>query len=195
MGEKNGSPTRNVVQAKKIVEALTQEDGDAVYVLRDAQVVGKLDLKHRVVHAAVDIQRCTFLDPADLRSCTFEQTVNFSGCIFRRRFSGAELSGSYTIFKKNLVCNGATFHGAMRLVGGQVEGSAYFRGAKFLNKDQKISFAWASIGGTLELAKVTFRGPANFNSVKCEGAGFFWGESGVHGCHVQRPSILQQYQV
>src|SRR5215211_7758481 len=136
MGEKNGSPTQNVVQAKKIVEALTQEDGDAVYVLRDAQISGKLDLRHRVVHTAVNIQRCTFLDPVDLRYCEFKQVVNLSGCTFHRRFNG----GENTIYRKDLICPGVTFDASMSLITSRVEGSTFFIGAKFLGEEKGTSF-------------------------------------------------------
>jgi len=172
MSEKGRSPARNIVQAEKIIEALVHEDGDAVYVLHDAQISGKLDLKHRIVHTAVDIQRCTFLDPVDLKYCEFRQAVDLSECTFKQSFVSEEQSATHTIFRKDLVCNEATFHGTAWLVGTQVEGSAYFIGARFLSKE-KVSFAWASIGRTLELAKATFKGPVSFNTIKCEGGGFF----------------------
>src|SRR3712207_3190759 len=106
MAGKNASSTRNVVQAGEIVEALTQENGDTVYVLQDAQISGKLDLKHRVVQPAVVIQRCTFLAPVDLSYCEFKHAVDLSGCTFQQWFNG----GDGTIYKKDLICHGVTFN-------------------------------------------------------------------------------------
>jgi hypothetical protein len=170
MSEKNGSPTQNVVQAVDIIEALTKEDGVAVYVLRDAQVVGKLDLKHRVVHTAVDIQRCTFLDPVDLRYCEFEQSVDFSGCTFHRRFNG----GFRTVYKKDLTCHGVTFDAGMQFIASQVEGSTYFDGASFLSKEKGSSFIWTSFGPYFDCSNATFKGPTFFDGIRCERNGHFW---------------------
>lgn len=50
--------TETVVQAEDLVKELTRETDESVYTLRDVQILGKLDLKHRTVNIALDIQGC-----------------------------------------------------------------------------------------------------------------------------------------
>jgi len=85
------TPDKETVQAEDIVEALTElEPDEPSYVLRNARIEGKLDLRHRTVHVAVDIQDCEFLEEVDLRYCEFTQAVNFSGCTFRKEFKSGD---------------------------------------------------------------------------------------------------------
>jgi hypothetical protein len=48
------------IHANEIVHALTHDTDEPIYRLRNATIEGRLNLKHRVVKVAVDIQDCHF---------------------------------------------------------------------------------------------------------------------------------------
>ena len=161
---------KKIVQAETIVHELTRQEADEpAYILRDAQITGRLDLKHRTVLVAVDIQGCEFLEEVDLKYCEFTQTVNFSNCTFRKDFNSLEEIGTHTIYRKNLVCDGAVFEEAANFNGSKIEGSASFTEATF---GGSADFRWLKCN-ILSCNGATFRGPANFNTLKCGGSGLF----------------------
>ena len=111
----------------------------------------------------------------DARYCEFKQVVDFSGCTFRREFNSGDEVESHTIYKKDLICNGATFERTARFNGIQAEGSAYFNRASFQNRKSSIDLGGASINKTLECTKATYKGPATFDALNCSGYGIFDG--------------------
>lgn len=169
--------TSERIDAKEVVRQLTRKRDDEeapVYTLRDKTITGKLNLKHRTIEVAVDIQNCDFLEEVDLRYCEFNQAVFFSYCRFHKRFNSGNNVESHTVYHKGLNCMGAVFEGPFEFNGGMVESSAYFSGAKFL-KEESIGFARTSVAGILDCRGATFTGNAAFNSLNCEGTAFFEG--------------------
>lgn len=157
-----------MILAEDVVKELVQEEPDEpVYVLRDTQITGELDLRHRTVHVAIDIQGCEFLGEVDLRYCEFKQAVNFSECTFRKDLNSGDETESHTVYRKDLICNKAVFEGAVSFNGCRVESSAYFRGAHFQNIEKLVDFSHASIEKAIECDAATFKGAARFNSLKC----------------------------
>ena len=167
------------ISAEDIIKNLTEplekrdETEEPVYTLRDRSVVGKLDLKHRIIEIAVDIQDCEFLDEVDLRYCEFNQVVDFSKCLFRKRFDSGNKGETHTIYRKDLICRGAKFEGPFDLHGGLIEGSAFFAGAKFLNEERSMDFGWTAVGDTLVFDGTLFNAAADYSNVKCAGTGRF----------------------
>src|SRR5687768_10697219 len=112
MSEQDTAFTKETIQAKTIVKELTerkQEDKHKPYSLRNKRISGNLDLRHRIVDVAVDIQKCHFLGEVDLRHCEFEQALNLSGCTFHQAFRSGSESESHAIYRKDFICRGATF--------------------------------------------------------------------------------------
>ncbi len=164
------------IWATRIVEELTRERQDKdkpLFELRDKMILGRLDLRHRIVNVALEIQNCTFQDEVDLRYCEFKQTVNFSGCRFRKDFLSGDATESKTIYRKDLICNGAIFEETVGFNGPRFENSAFFNQARFLNEEQQVDFAWAVVEVSLECQDAVFRGSTSFYSLKCDGSGFF----------------------
>src|SRR5215204_3126792 len=118
------------VQASSVAAELARDDDNSAYTLRDAHVIGTLDLKHLVVKRPLDLQRCEFAD-VDVRYCEFTQTVNFSDSIFRGDFNSGDETQSRAVYAKDLICKRVTFQDVATFNGCQVKGSAYFSGAKF----------------------------------------------------------------
>lgn len=158
------------IQAESIITAVTEQNLDQpIYVLRNAQVQGKLDLRHRTVLTAVDIQDCEFLEEVDVKYCEFTQAVNLSHCIFHENFNSIDGIGANTIYRKNLVCDAAIFKKEANFNGARIEGSAYFVKATF---EGAADFSWMKCN-TLACNGATFEGPTNFNTLRCEGSGLF----------------------
>lgn len=164
-----------MVEAQDLVEGLTDADGEVAFVLRGDTVRGQLDLKHRKVEVAVEIRDCEFLDDVDFRYCDFVQAVDLSGCTFRGALNSGDEVESHAVYRKDLVCNSATFEGAVGFNGCRVGGSAYFSGAVFGSREKLADFGAFSVEKTFECEGSTFQGPASFASLKCGGTGFFAG--------------------
>ena len=172
-----------VVSAKDIVEELTQgskglkrflpSTKKPLLPLRNKAIRGKLDLRNLVIDKPLEIRECDFEDGVDLRYCEFKQVVNFSGCNFRQRFNSGDEVESHTIYRKDLICKGATFAGTVSLNGARVEGSAYFSGASFLNVEQSADFTASSFGKTLDCNNAVFKGPVSFNMLQCGNNAYF----------------------
>src|SRR5688500_6662903 len=136
-----GRRPRRPVQAAALKEALLSQPGaslssaatDITFPLTDAAIEGALDLKHCHVGKPVEIRRCHFLGEVDLRYSAFTQVVDFSGCHFSGRVNSGDLKRSRTIYRKDLICDEATFHNAVSFHGAHVEGSASFEGSTFPN--------------------------------------------------------------
>ena len=115
-----------MILAEEIVKELVRAEPDqAVYSLRDTQITGKLDLKHRTVRVAIDIQGCEFLGEVDFRYCEFKHAVNLSECTFRKDLNSGDETESHTVYRKDLILNKAVFEGDVRFNGCRVESSAY----------------------------------------------------------------------
>ena len=160
--------------AEELVEKLTREAPQGgEFSLSDAIIVGKLDLQHRIIPVAATLTNCTFTDEVDLRYCEFKQRVIFSGSCFKKDFNSGDETNSFTIYRKDFICNGSVFEGGASFYGAQCEGSGYFHRARFENLGKEIDFGHAKFGGNLECMGAIFKGGAIFNGLQCEGTGFF----------------------
>jgi hypothetical protein len=166
------------VSAEDLIRELTQDspnedtEEESLLPLSSARVLGEFDLRHQTIKKPLEIRDCEFEGPVSLRYCEFEQVVDFSGCTFQRDFNSGRWFESYTIYKKDLICNNATFERTASFNGARVEGSAYFLGASFPNDEWPVDFR-ASIGADLYFTDATFEGPVTFDSLKCQGRGYF----------------------
>jgi hypothetical protein len=177
---KDGTKIVREVRARELIKELTQDtpeqDTDKTLLsLRNARIWGKFDLKHRTIEKPLEILDCEFEAEVDFRYCEFKQVVNFSGSTFQREFNSGDEVESHTVYKKDLICNAATFERTAKFNGIRVEGSAYFNHATFLNRNFSIDLGGASIEKTLECAEATYKGPANFDALNCSGYGVFDG--------------------
>lgn len=128
---------------------------------------GRFDLRNLVIDKPLEIRDCHFTCKVDLRNCEFKQVVDLSGCTFDREFiSGDELE-SHTIYRKDLICNRATFMRIMSLYGAQVEGGTHFSGATFLNKGRSADFSASAYAKILRCDNAKFAGEVSFRSVEC----------------------------
>jgi hypothetical protein len=160
--------SKRTIQAEDLAKALARQEAEKIaYVLREAQVIGDIDLKHHTIRVAVDIQSCEFLGNVDLKYCEFLQEVNLSGCTFHKDFNSGDEIESHTIYRKDLICRGTVFHKAATFNGCQIQGSAILSGATFNDLHRQVEFNAASIGKTLECDEVTFRGSVNFAGISC----------------------------
>lgn len=130
--------TKKVVRANDIVEELTREADELIYTLRDAQVSGKLDLKHCIVNVAVYLQNCEFVDEVDFRYCEFKQAVDLSGCFFRQDFKSGDQFESHTVYRKDLICNEVVFEGVASFNGSRFESNVFFWRAEFQNEEAAV---------------------------------------------------------
>jgi uncharacterized protein YjbI with pentapeptide repeats len=138
---------------------------NSAYTLRDARIVGALDLRHLVVNRPIDIQGCEFAD-VDARYCEFRQTVNLSDCLFRGDFNSGDETQSRALYAKDLICKGVTFQGIASFNGCRVEGSAYFSKANFEGTEKPVDFTTAYIGNTLECDGAVFSGSFPLDSIR-----------------------------
>jgi hypothetical protein len=160
------------LQAGDIVRSLTGPIDGPVYALHNATIFGTFDLTHRTVDVAVDIQNCEFVDDVDLRNCDFKQSVNLSGCTFRHSFNSGDIIGSHTIYRKNLVCDGATFEGPATFRGCRVESDARFTECSFWDT-APVDFSLTQFRKDLECSYTTFAGGATVTRLECAGDGLF----------------------
>jgi hypothetical protein len=174
MGGSNQPPNRVEMQATDLLTELKEaKDNDKhVYILRDADIVGGLDLSNRTVEIALDMQGCHFFGRVDLRYCESKQTVDFSHCTFHEEFLAGDENGSHTTFRKDLICNGAVFCEAARFRGVRCEGKALFREACFHSPGDDADFGGASFEQALDYDNAQFCGGAKFNLVRCGVASF-----------------------
>ena len=160
--------------AEELVEKITKESPQGgEFSLNDAIIKGKLDLRHRIITIAVTLTNCIFTDEVDLRYCEFKQCVDFSGSYFKKDFNSGDEAHSFTIYRKELICNDTVFEDGASFNGIQCEGSGYFNNARFENPEREIDFCHATFGVTLECRETIFQGGASFNSLQCKGAGLF----------------------
>src|SRR5829696_7267094 len=92
----------NEISAEEVIRELTRDRGDGedpVYRVSGKRVSGKLNLKHRTVKVAIEMQSCQFSDEVDLRYSEFEQAVDFSGCTFYNDFNSGDISKPHTIYR------------------------------------------------------------------------------------------------
>jgi len=161
------------VRAEDLIKELAQETSEQnagkkpLLPLSNARVWGEVDLKHHTIKKPVEIRDCDFEGEVDLRYCEFSQVVDFSGCTFHKEFNGE------AVYKKDLICNRATFDGTAKFNGARVENSAYFSEANFLSESQSVDFTGGTFETSLECNKATFQGPASFMALKCNGVGMF----------------------
>jgi hypothetical protein len=162
------------VKAKDIVRALTLEDNGLVHlVLRHKKIIGKLDLKNRLITIPVTFRNCEFLGDVDLRNCEFEQVVDLTRCTFHRGFNSGDDTESHSVYKKDLICNEAIFKGDVSFVGSSIESSAYFSKAVFQGRDKPINFQGTSFGKFLRCDGATFESSVDFRGLKCDKVAFF----------------------
>jgi len=175
------------MQAEELIEQLklaTEQDA-LVYALRNKVILGTLDLSNRTVEVAVDIKNCRFKGKVDLRYCEFKQAIKFRECNFEEEFNSGDDTDSHTIYRKNLVCNDATFEQATQFRGARCEGYALFRRARFLRRKPledwtrgavmetpPADFTGASFTGGLDCTKTRFCGGVSLNAVDCGIASF-----------------------
>lgn len=175
MGDATARPAREVKSADELEQELTQDDDKSVLCLHNWCVKGDLILKHHVIERPIEIVDCEFEGDVDLRYCEFKQVVNLSGCTFQQEFNSGDEVESHTVYKKDLICNKATFVRTARFNGIRVEGSAYFLGAVFQDCKLSVDFVTAFVEKGLELDNAAFEGPVLFQALKCNGYGSFDG--------------------
>lgn len=161
-----------MIKAETVVKELLREDTDDVYRLKNANIIGRVNLKHRTIKRPIEIVRCTFIHEIDVRYCEFKQTVDLSGCIFDASFNSGDAIESHTIYRKDLICNHAQFRGATSFNGACVEGSAYFQDAQFqfCSSDKtvtEVDFIGFQCTKTFEANRAVFDGGVSFNSFHC----------------------------
>jgi uncharacterized protein YjbI with pentapeptide repeats len=147
------------ISAERIVKELTRDPEEPVYKLHDAKIAGPFNLRHRTIDIALDIQRCEFLGEVDLNYCEFKQAVNFSGCIFHKKFNSGDEVEAYTIYRKDLICNGTLFMEDATFSGARIEGDMHF---------SELTVQGARL-------RTTFKSKSDFSALKCDGYGFFVG--------------------
>jgi hypothetical protein len=179
---KSNSTILQEVKAEDLKREITQDasklslrlrTGKSLLPLSNARIVGSLELKHRTIDKPIEITDCVFENELDLRYGEFKQVVNFSGCTFKCEINSGDETESHTVYKKDLICNRVRFEGPARFNGIQVEGSAYFRKACFLNAEPSIDLMGASIKKSLEFTDSIVEGLADFSGLKCDGYGVF----------------------
>jgi hypothetical protein len=165
------------VTAENIAVELARAPEGTTYILRDARISGKLDLRRRVVNVPIYIQNCEFFDGVDLRNSEFTQIVNFSGCAFRSYLSGDPLESdsieeerSFTIYRKNFILNEAVFEDAVSFVRVRCEGRVLLNRTDFKSI---VSFSEASIGSDLDCTRAHFQAATSFQRIRCAGDGLF----------------------
>jgi hypothetical protein len=174
MSKKRTKPVQEI-RAEDLVRELTQDADTSLLYLQEARVTGDFSLKHLTIDKPIVFKDCRFTGEVDLRYSEFNQVVDFSGCIFFKDLNSGDDIESRTIYKKDLICNRAWFEGVAKFNGIQVEGSASFSAASFLNKGLSPDFTAAHVQNAFVAQGATFAGPASFNTLKCGGPGFFRG--------------------
>jgi hypothetical protein len=208
-------PTREVYKASEIVHTLTRQSSQAQSVsaadaeadapnhtmsrsatsdndislpfyLEDAIIIGNLDLKHHTIKRPLTVKNCWFDGTIDLRYCKFEQAIHFSDCTFYQKFNSGDSTECYTVYQKDLNCDGSHFMSATSFDGIRVESNACFRDSRFegtvsfVNSrcggnmhvdaaifEQEADFTGASFDRNLECSEAEFYELAKFNSMKC----------------------------
>lgn len=160
------------IKAETVVKEILRTDTTDVYHLEDAEIIGPVNLKHRIVSRPIEIVRCTFIHDIDVRYCEFKQTVDLSDCIFDASFNSGDEIESHTIYRKDLICNRARFRGATSFNGACVEGSAYFQDAQFqfhsMDEDVvEVDFIGFQCAKTFEADRAVFEGGVSFNAFHC----------------------------
>jgi hypothetical protein len=186
MNDRSNASGLHVVDARDIAEKLRQEPKVPTK-LHKKKIRGTLDLSHLIIEAPLEIQDCCFQGEVDLRYCEFQQVVDFSRCTFREKFNSGDATHSLTIYRKDLICNGARFKNVAYFNGIRVEGDAHFVGSCFeleeleklpdsqLGSRYTVDFTDAYFGYQLVCNDATFKGPVTFKAVECGGYGSFDG--------------------
>ena len=212
---KSEKPTREVYKASEIVRTLTRQSTQVQLVsaadtgadapnqamsgsatsdneislplyLENAIIIGNLDLRHHTIEHPLTVKNCWFDGKVDLRYCKFEQAIRFSDCTFYEEFNSGDRTECYTVYQKDLNCDGSHFMSATSFDGIRVEGNVYFRDSRFegtvsfINSrcggnmhvdaaifEQKADFTGASFDRNLECSEAEFNAVAKFNSLKC----------------------------
>jgi hypothetical protein len=162
------------IRARSIEKQL-EKDTPKPYCLNGVKISGKLNLKHRIIKRPVEIHGAEFLDEVDLRYCEFKQAVDLSECTFHKGFNSGDEIESHTIYRSDFICNRANFKGAAQFNAAQFHAAAYFHTTIFENREERVEFTAASLGGTLECQQAIFKGPTSFNAIRCGRSGFFEG--------------------
>jgi uncharacterized protein YjbI with pentapeptide repeats len=167
-------PVKESISAHEILKKLEEAEAKDLRVcaVSNREVSDPLDLSSRKVKVAMDIQNCDFQREVDLSYCDFEQTVDFSDCTFHSDFIAGDKDKSYTVFRKDLLCNRAVFNGAARFRGVRCEGKALFRDTWFQREGEEADFGSASFKEALDYENSIFFGGANFELLHC-GVGSF----------------------
>jgi hypothetical protein len=148
----DGLPVKESISAHEILKKLEEAEAKDLRVcaVSNREVSDPLDLSSRKVKVAMDIQNCDFQREVDLSYCDFEQTVDFSDCTFHSDFIAGDKDKSYTVFRKDLLCNRAVFNGAARFRGVRCEGKALFRDTWFQREGEEADFGSASFKEALD---------------------------------------------
>jgi hypothetical protein len=152
------------IRAEDLKRELTTTK-EPTYTLYDAEISGNLDLRRLTIDTALDLQRCKFQGKVDLSYCEFRQAVNFSGCTFSGEFNSGKDPEVHTIYRKDLICNGAVFEQDAFFTGARVEGDAYF--SRYIPRDDTSPDDQCRIP--------SFKGAVSFRAFKCSGNGKFEG--------------------
>jgi hypothetical protein len=176
-------PHQQVVDATDIVKELKQgSQGPKRFLLPKKLLLplephtiicGKFDLRNAVIDRPLEIRDCHFEGEVDLRNCEFKQVVIFSGCTFHEKFNSGDELESHTVYRKDLICKRATFAGLMSLHGAQVEGSAHFSQAWFLNKRRSADFSASSFEKNLNCSHTKYEGEVSLRSIGCGHSALF----------------------
>jgi hypothetical protein len=177
---------RPQIAAAELVKRLIAEDEETKDILELSQttITGDFRLRHLTIKKAIDIQECDFEGDVDLLYCEFLQTVNFSNCIFHGQFNTGNKMAAHTLYRKDLIGDGATFKAGGNFRGIRCDGSAVFRGTKFINDAQEIDFQDAFFGRYLICDEATFNGGANFSNISCGKGGSFSNSRFVSESHI-----------
>jgi uncharacterized protein YjbI with pentapeptide repeats len=98
---------------------------------------------------------------------------------FRNAKFGERVNLLSTSFGSHLVCTGAKFKGPAIFNGLKCDGIGYFNRSEFELEEPKgtdestVDFTGASFGSHLLCVGAKFKGPASFNSLRCNGSGHF----------------------
>jgi uncharacterized protein YjbI with pentapeptide repeats len=200
MGEEYTEHAQDTIEVEDHIEELIGTE-KPVFTLRDKQISGKLDLRYRTVHSAVDIRRCYFLDDVYLGGCNFEQDVDFTGCTFHGGVnkigegeSPQQSISSKMACQKDFTCDEAIFEGPVSFNGTHIEGIASFSKAQFTYAQEEIDFTTFKTDGQFNCIEATFKGSVSFNALTSAGSAFFDGatfEGAVNFAHASFGLALQ----
>gem|GEM_PF-6136872 len=149
--------------------------------IKNAVVIGDLDLSKAEVSPPVTISKCIFLGKIDLSDSWFERGLNLEGSHFLQAVNANSLKVGHSAFFNDAVFGGPVDFTLMNITlsfvadGARFESNAGFNGLKvgnlalFNNKvvfKGRADFTLANTGLNLEANEARFESTADFNSLK-----------------------------